>query len=121
MDDYLKAYTATGKAPPPCPQHPISDAERASMSLPPLFQPYVPPPPAGASTSSTVPAAVTKPSITNPAELPPGQNFVPLKVENETYQCISCTTDYAFFNPEVGRNQRSLVVILTDDVAYDRN
>lgn len=100
IDDYLKAYTATGKAPPPCPQHPISDAERASMNLPPLFQPYVPPPPAGASTSSTAPPIVPKPSVTNPAELPPGQNFVALKVENETYQSISCTTDYAFFSPE---------------------
>jgi hypothetical protein len=42
-----------------------------------------------------------KPSITNAAELPAGQEFVAIKVEGETYQSVVCTAQFAFFSPEV--------------------
>ncbi|KAG7443225.1 uncharacterized protein BT62DRAFT_336677 [Guyanagaster necrorhizus] len=39
IDDYLKAYSTTGRPPAPCPQIPIASLERATLGLPPLFEP----------------------------------------------------------------------------------
>ncbi|KAJ3531356.1 hypothetical protein NMY22_g8188 [Coprinellus aureogranulatus] len=101
IDDYLKAYTTTGKPPPPCPEQPTGDMERQALGLPPLFKPYPPVPGPTASTSSLFTASTaTKPTTTNPADLPTGQEFTAIKVDGETYQSISCTAQYAFFSPE---------------------
>ncbi|KAF6752208.1 hypothetical protein DFP72DRAFT_905266 [Ephemerocybe angulata] len=107
VDDYLKAYTTTGKPPPPVPQTPVGDLERAALGLPPIFQPIPASAVAGPSSSSTSSALLVltgasgaKPAITNPAELPVGQELNPIKVDGETYQSISCMPQYAFFSFE---------------------
>lgn len=50
IQDYLRAYSTTGRPPAPCPQQPSDDQLRASMGLPPLFKPT--PMSLSASTSS---------------------------------------------------------------------
>ena len=39
--DYIKAYMTTGRPPAPVPQEPADPTARASLELPPLFQPHV--------------------------------------------------------------------------------
>ncbi|KNZ79530.1 hypothetical protein J132_09258 [Termitomyces sp. J132] len=39
VDDYIRAYNATGRGPPPCPQTPADSVSRARAGLPPLFEP----------------------------------------------------------------------------------
>lgn len=38
--DYIQAYIATGRPPPPCPQVPTDPKQRAALGLPPLFESY---------------------------------------------------------------------------------
>ncbi|EGO00562.1 hypothetical protein SERLA73DRAFT_133491, partial [Serpula lacrymans var. lacrymans S7.3] len=39
VQDYLKAYTTTGRPPVPCPQEPTTESSRTALGLPRLFQP----------------------------------------------------------------------------------
>ncbi|KAJ7822219.1 hypothetical protein B0H14DRAFT_1325413 [Mycena olivaceomarginata] len=96
MTDYLNAYRATGRPPPPSPAYPTDPAARAAQGLPPLFAPAPFPGSAGPSTSTSTPAifgpagpglglgglgnggaASTSavPPITDPARLPLPQTF----------------------------------------------
>jgi len=85
-EDYLKAYTTTGKPPEPCPQQPASAEERIRLGLPPLFQPYVEVPqgsslgPNLALNDSTVQQRV---QYTNLQSLPTMQVFTHTKVNEE--------------------------------------
>lgn len=96
IDDYLKAYTTTGRPPPPVPQTPTGDNERIALGLPILFKP-VP-----TSAEPVFASLVTPPKakIVNPADLPLGQEFKELVAE-ERYQTISCMVEYMGFAPEV--------------------
>lgn len=100
VDDYLKAYMTTGGPPQPCTQEPASDVARAALGLPPLFQPYSASPPGGSGSTSSA-SGQPAPSTTNPLELPPAQEFTPLKIDTETYHSIVASAQYAFFNPVV--------------------
>lgn len=112
IDDYLKAYHSTGRPPQPCPQQPEDESQRTSLNLPPLFKPR----PIRNSTlpttsSSLLPFGTVNRTgnvqldlaarITNPAELPPGQEFRLLSADGEKYHCISCMPEYTNFNQEV--------------------
>ncbi|KII95479.1 hypothetical protein PLICRDRAFT_693684 [Plicaturopsis crispa FD-325 SS-3] len=39
IDDYIKAYSTTGRPPAPCPPLPSGERERIALGLPPLFRP----------------------------------------------------------------------------------
>lgn len=39
IDDYIKAYSTTGRPPAPCPPLPSGERERIAVGLPPLFRP----------------------------------------------------------------------------------
>lgn len=95
IDDYLKAYTTTGRPPPPVPQTPTGDNERIALGLPILFKP-VP-----TSAEPVFASLVTPPKakIVNPADLPLGQEFKELVAE-ERYQTMSCMVEYMGFAPE---------------------
>ena len=116
IDDYLKAYQSTGRPPQPCPQQPEDESQRKSLNLPPLFKPR----PIRNSISVTTPASSLSPfgtinrtgsstdvqldlaaRITNPAELPPGQEFRLFSANGEKYHCISCMPEYMNFSQEV--------------------
>jgi len=113
IDDYLKAYHSTGRPPQPCPQQPEDESQRTSLNLPPLFKPQ----PIRNSTSATTSSSLSfgtairtanstdvqldlAARITNPAQLPPGQEFRLLSANGEKYHCISCMTEYTNFSQE---------------------
>jgi len=114
IDDYLKAYRSTGRPPQPCPQQPEDESQRASLNLPPLFKPRpIRNSPLATTTSSLLPFGTVDSTanstdvqldlaarITNPAELPPGQEFRLLSANGEKYICISCMPEYTNFNQE---------------------
>lgn len=96
IDDYLKAYTTTGRPPPPVPETPTGDNERIALGLPILFKPV------STSSEPIFTSLVTPPKakIVNPVDLPLGQEFKELVAE-ERYQTISCMPEYMGFAPEV--------------------
>ena len=96
IDDYLKAYTTTGRPPPPVPETPTGDNERIALGLPVLFKPV------SASSEPIFASLVTPPKskIVNAVDLPLGQEFKELVAE-ERYQTISCMPEYMGFAPEV--------------------
>ena len=98
MEDYLKAYTATGGPPLPVVQEPAGTQARAALGLPPLFEPYTEPVTGESSTSSVV--ASTAPT-TDPAKLPRIHAFQPVQSEGDTYQSIAAVPEYSFFSHEV--------------------
>lgn len=102
IDDYIKSYQSTGRPPQPCPPLPEDESQRKSLNLPPLFKPY--------PIRSTLPSNGTDNTdvqldlaarITNPAELPPGQEFRLISANGEKYHCISCMPEYTNFSSEV--------------------
>lgn len=114
IDDYIKAYQSTGRPPQPCPQQPENEQQRASLNLPPLFKPRPISNSTLATTSSLLPFGTVNRTgnstdvqldlaaiITNPAELPPGQEFRLLSANGEKYDCISCMPEYTNFSQEV--------------------
>ena len=96
IDDYLKAYSTTGRPPPPVPETPTGDNERIALGLPILFKPV------STSSEPIFAALVTPPKtrIVNPVDLPLGQEFKELVAE-ERYQTISCMPEYMGFALEV--------------------
>jgi len=113
IDDYLKAYHTTGRPPQPCPQQPEDESQRTSLNLPPLFKPRPIRNSTSATTSSSLPFGTVNRTgnstdvqlhsaarITNPAELPPGQEFRLLSANGEKYHCISCMPEYTNFSQE---------------------
>ncbi|KIJ92359.1 hypothetical protein K443DRAFT_685307 [Laccaria amethystina LaAM-08-1] len=92
VDDYLKAYTTTGRPPAPVPETPTGDNERIALGLPILFKPV------STSSEPIFASLVTPPKarITNPVDLPPGQEFKELVAE-ERYQTLSCMPEYTGF------------------------
>jgi hypothetical protein len=115
IDDYLKAYQSTGRPPLPCPQQPEDESQRTSLNLSPLFKPR----PIRNSTLATTSSSLSPfgtvnrtgnstdvqldlaARITNPAELPPGQEFRLPSANVEKYYCISCMPEYTNFSQEV--------------------
>jgi len=99
IEDYIRAYQATGRPPPPCPQEPSDESQRKLLNLPPLFKPQSP-----SSTGTPDPpmdSAGAKVRILNPSELPRGQEFRVHSNTGEKYQCISAMPEYANFCQEV--------------------
>ena len=115
IDDYLKAYRSTGRPPQPCPQQPEDESQRTTLNLPPLFKPQ----PIRNLTSATISSSLSPfgtvnrtgnstdvqldlaARITNPAELPPGQEFRLFSANGEKYHCITCMPEYTNFSQEV--------------------
>lgn len=98
MEDYLKAYTSAGRAPVPVPQEPTEPQARATLDLPPLFEPYAE---LTSGESSAVTLDDTANPITDPTKLPRIQAFQPVLSEGDTYQSIVAVPEYSFFSPEV--------------------
>lgn len=106
IQDYLKAYTESGRPPVPVPQEPAGESERAALGLPPLFQPHVEG--GGSDTFSTVPVAgassspTPRPRIMDASKLPQIHKFQPvIDKEGDTYCNISALPDYGFFSNDV--------------------
>lgn len=99
IEDYLKAYSTTGRPPLPCPQDPVDANQRVVMNLPPLFRPYSERSLTGGPSSEPLGAIQTRPA--NPAELPDAQAFFTSTVEGEIYHSISAMPRYNAFSPEV--------------------
>jgi hypothetical protein len=112
IDDYLNAYRTTGRPPVPVPQEPTNEQQRTLLSLPPLFKPYSTrdtgpasfAPPSFFNSSSGNPSVnrpPTPPAITNPADLPPAQEFMTTTSEVEVYQSISIMPMFRGFSSDV--------------------
>lgn len=97
IEDYIKAYQATGRPPVPVPQEPADELARKALNLPPLFKPYSVP----STSSSSVALVSTAQRITDPTQLPPAQEFRLRSTDSEKYHDISCMTEYEFFSHEV--------------------
>ncbi|KAL0579409.1 hypothetical protein V5O48_002580 [Marasmius crinis-equi] len=88
IDDYLKAYSTTGRPPQPCPQEPKLPAERAALGLPPLFEP----------------TKISKTS--NVSDLPEWQTFsAPLSSAEGSIYSITALNEYSAFSFEEIRYQ----------------
>ncbi|KAL1700774.1 hypothetical protein EV121DRAFT_213500 [Schizophyllum commune] len=98
VQDYLKAYTTTGKPPPPVPEQPPDAPTRATLGLPPLFLGVLIDESTGAIEAPPAPQEV----YTDPAKLPPAQEFLVYEDTNERvkYQSICCHPSYVKFSPE---------------------
>lgn len=99
IEDYIRAYQATGRPPPPCPQEPSDETQRKLLNLPPLFKPHTP-----SSTSALDPpmdGAGANLGILNPSELPRGQEFRVYSNAGEKYHCISTMPEFTNFCQEV--------------------
>ncbi|KAL1743796.1 hypothetical protein HDZ31DRAFT_64672 [Schizophyllum fasciatum] len=98
VQDYLKAYTTTGKPPPPVPAQPADAAGRSAMGLPPLFEGVL----IDESSGAPEAPAATHVAYTDPAKLPPAQEFSPYEDPQERvkYQSICCHPSYQAFSPE---------------------
>ncbi|KAI5891506.1 uncharacterized protein SCHCODRAFT_02629298 [Schizophyllum commune H4-8] len=98
VQDYLKAYTTTGKPPPPVPEQPPDAQTRATLGLPPLFRGVLIDESTGAIEAPPAPQEV----YTDPAKLPPAQEFTVYEDTNERvkYQSICCHPSYQKFTPE---------------------
>ncbi|KAG6828302.1 hypothetical protein H0H92_008467 [Tricholoma furcatifolium] len=85
VQDYLHAYTTTGRPPQPCPPLPADPAARIAAGLPPIFVPL--------SESDFV-------AIKHPNELPNAQEFSPTPTEQDTasLQSISAMPAFQFFS-----------------------
>ncbi|KZP29646.1 hypothetical protein FIBSPDRAFT_1038692 [Athelia psychrophila] len=97
MEDYLKAYTSTGRAPQPVPQEPAGPQARAALGLPPLFEPFVEP---AEGESSTAPLVGSIHPTTDPTKLPRLHVFQPVQSEGDTYQSIAAVPEYSSFSHE---------------------
>ncbi|KAF9524734.1 hypothetical protein CPB83DRAFT_797510 [Crepidotus variabilis] len=116
VEDYLRFYQTTGGHPPPVPQEPTDEFQRKTLNLPPLFKPQtnlVPPTTSstanpvvsatdgsGLGSTSTVATLFSKPKITNPTDIPLGQEFKMHIIASERYQCIVCMPEYEGFSTE---------------------
>lgn len=99
IEDYIRAYQATGRPPPPCPQEPSDETQRKLLNLPPLFKPHTP-----SSTSASDPpmdGAGVNLGILNPSELPHAQEFRLYSNAGEKYHCISTMPEFTNFCQEV--------------------
>jgi len=96
MSDYLKAYSATGRSPQPCPPLPLHPAERAQLGLPPHFQPYIE---VGGLPSTEDPVAVTLQLHGSTSDGPPPQE-------------LSAVPDTQMFSPTVDVSESGQTVYL---------
>jgi hypothetical protein len=111
VEDYLKAYSTTGRPPAPVPQEPAGESERVTLGLPPLFQPHVEvtpsttptsmtPTPTPLAANSSYPLGTVK-AVTEPSQLPKIHAFQPLIAnEGEIYNTISSLPEFQFFSHE---------------------
>jgi hypothetical protein len=105
--DYLSAYSTTGRPPIPVPQDPADERERVALGLPPLFEPHLevfgsePTTPAHAKSPSTLTFGAVK-AVTEPSQLPKVHVFQPLaSSDGETYYSMSALPEFKFFSHEV--------------------
>ncbi|KAG6873126.1 hypothetical protein C0995_002499 [Termitomyces sp. Mi166 len=92
IDDYIRAYNATGRPPLPCPQIPTDSASRTRAGLPPLFEPL--------SDSKLTGTNSTQSSTRDPSALPAAQEFTATKLEGESFHTLSAMPLYQFFSLE---------------------
>ncbi|KAF8652618.1 hypothetical protein AX16_004307 [Volvariella volvacea WC 439] len=83
IEDYIKAYSTTGRPPMPCPQTPTSDTERISQGLPLLFRPY---PESQMSVSHL--------------DLQASQPYTTVKEADETFESICCVPGFRTYSHE---------------------
>ncbi|KDQ56322.1 hypothetical protein JAAARDRAFT_308885 [Jaapia argillacea MUCL 33604] len=92
IEDYLKAYTATGKPPPPCPQTPTWDDARSKLGLPPLFKPHPIYTQAGPEERAG--------EVASTSTLPEIQLLRPLRDAGQIYMNIVVQSEFSKFSPE---------------------
>ncbi|KAF4620399.1 hypothetical protein D9613_001185 [Agrocybe pediades] len=95
IDDYIKAYTTTGRPPPPVPLEPADSDQRKLLGLPPLFKPT----PFKVNEVTGTVELLPQP-CTDPKDVPDAQEFSVRKVDSERYHSISCMLEYANFSFE---------------------
>ncbi|KAG6834929.1 hypothetical protein H0H93_006296, partial [Arthromyces matolae] len=102
IDDYLQAYRATGRPPPPCPQIPSDAASRARSGLPPLFEPFKESQVTGTNTASNGTSMTQVPAeiVTDPSALPNTQAFKSSSFDGDVFESISLMPMYQFFSHE---------------------
>jgi len=110
INDYLVAYSTSGRPPAPVSQGPVDERERAALGLPPLFQPIE----LLASTGEVISSTPINPislaaasgtaqleTVTDPSILPKVHAFDPLAgADGETYCSISAQQQLRFFSYE---------------------
>ncbi len=103
VDDYIQAYTTTGRPPQPVPQLPIGDKERSALGLPPLFKPTPENDPVlvGRPKEPTSLSQVVGGRKKDPEDIPATQDFKSERVGGETFYTISCSEPYSWFSLEV--------------------
>ncbi|PSR71535.1 hypothetical protein PHLCEN_2v12586 [Hermanssonia centrifuga] len=133
IQDYVKAYTATGRPPQPCPEHPTDPAERVRLGLPPIFEPYIEvggTPVSQSQGSSTtnlhINTSIAGPPPTDINALPEVQRFVPTSDASESgqqvqLQSIACQHVFSGFSFEELRCQAYKVGKLIVPEAYTTN
>ncbi|KAG5717210.1 hypothetical protein E4T56_gene17221 [Termitomyces sp. T112] len=97
VDDYIRAYNATGRGPPPCPQTPADSVSRARAGLPPLFEPL-----SNSKLTNNNATSDSTPSSTvrDPTALPTAQEFTSTELEGEFFQTLSSMPLYQFYSLE---------------------
>ncbi|KDR69777.1 hypothetical protein GALMADRAFT_255560 [Galerina marginata CBS 339.88] len=90
VEDYSKAYQATGRPPQPCPQVPTDELQRGALNLPPLFQPKK------IKLSEDSPVQQKVPFV-EPNQFPVGQEFRLFTNAGEKYHAICCMPEYEKF------------------------
>lgn len=96
-NDYVKAYTATGRPPAPVPDLPNTPNARHALGLPPIFSPI----PIESTPSISPAGIVTEKPITSPSDLPTIQVFQPTKIPIDgQFQSITAQTTFSLFSYE---------------------
>ncbi|KZT01470.1 uncharacterized protein LAESUDRAFT_763726 [Laetiporus sulphureus 93-53] len=106
--DYIKAYTTTGKPPAPCPTVPTDPARRATMGLPPLFEPYsevVSSSDSGMTSGSAATSAnVSISALPSSSGIPDVQVWHPVRISGDAlggvFQSIAAQPEFSSFSFE---------------------
>ncbi|KAH7920612.1 hypothetical protein BV22DRAFT_1039664 [Leucogyrophana mollusca] len=107
IEDYLKAYSTTGRPPPPCPLEPSTPNARAALGLPPLFQ-AIPVDVSGSGSGSGLAGGDLSAlgsidqTIRDPADLPAFHAFEVFHATHgeEKYQNVVAQSALSHFSPE---------------------
>ncbi|KAG1717331.1 uncharacterized protein EDB91DRAFT_1191766, partial [Suillus paluster] len=97
VQDYLKAYTTTGRPPAPVPDQPPTTNARHALGLPPLFSPI----PIESTPSMSTVGVTAEKAITSPSDLPTIQVFQTTKTPIDgQFQSITAQTTFSLFSYE---------------------
>lgn len=97
VQDYLKAYTATGRPPAPVPDQPLTTNARHALGLPPPFSPIQ----IESTPSMSTAVVAAEKAITTSSDLPTIQIFQATKIPIDgQFQSITVQTTFSHFSYE---------------------